>query len=416
MGNMSSLNYKQTMAVESICEAQSTLVCGAAGSGKTTTLKYAIDELEKAGKRYLLLAPTGKAALRMRAATRREATTIHKVLFSRNVESAFNQIDVVIVDESSMVDTEIMSELCKKVLLYGCRLVLVGDPNQLPPVGPGKPFEDVLLASPEGVSKIVLDTIYRQRGDSWVLDNAQKILDGEMVSLTNTHDFKFVETETGICDEVMEYLGGKWGQELHPSVFQVISPQRIDNRNYDSGATTERINTGVQTGTDPDGPGVFEFEWGRKFRTGDRVIQTQNNYKVGVVNGQQGIVVGADLDGVRVKFDESDNADDAAVLYSILSNECPHPRELDLAYAITVHRSQGSQWRDVLFVADRRHTRMLQRRLFYTAITRTEQHLTIVGTRDAIERAIKTNMPNERKTLLQEKLTGKIGWVGEARI
>lgn len=412
---MTSLNFKQQMAVEAIESAQSTLVCGAAGSGKTTALRHAIDVLEQAGKRYMLLAPTGKAALRMRAATRRPASTIHKVLFAKNADSTFHNIDVVIVDEASMVDSELMGDLCKKLLIHNCRIALVGDPNQLPPVGPGKPFEDALLASPDGVTKVVLDTIYRQQGDSWVLDNAQKILDGEMVSLTNTHDFTFVETEDHITEHTLEYLGRMWETDDHPSTFQVISPQKVDNRNYDSGATTERINSTVQESTTPDGPGVFEFEWGRKFRTGDRVIQTTNNYKIGVVNGQQGIVLSADVDGLRVQFDEA-TENDAAVLYSITSTECPHPRELDLAYAITVHRSQGSQWTNVLFVADQRHTRMLQRRLFYTAITRTEKHLTIVGTRDAIERAIKTNLPNERKTLLQEKLTGRVAWIGEARV
>jgi exodeoxyribonuclease V alpha subunit len=412
---MTSLNLEQTMGAESICEAQATLVCGAAGSGKTTLLKAAIEMLEKAGKRYILLAPTGKAALRMRASTRRPANTIHKVLFAHNCDTVFANVDVIIVDEASMVDAELMGALSKKALMYGCRIALVGDPNQLPPVGPGKPFEDVLLATPEGVSKIALRTIYRQQGDSWVLDNAHKILDGEMVSLTNTHDFRFIETEEEITGETLEYLGRMWESGDHPSTFQVISPQRVDNRSYDTGATTERINDAVQKGTTPDGPGVFEFEWGRKFRTGDRVIQTTNNYRIGIVNGQQGVIVAADLDGVRVRFDEAVE-EDAIVLYSIVSSECPHPRELDLAYAITVHRSQGSQWNNVLFIADRRHTRMLQRRLFYTAITRTEKHLTIVGSREAVERAIKTNMPNERRTLLQEKLLGKIGWVGEARI
>jgi exodeoxyribonuclease V alpha subunit len=411
---MTSLNFEQNMAVEAICEARSTLVCGAAGSGKTTTLKAAIDALEQAGKRYLLLAPTGKAALRMRAATRRSANTIHKILY-KNAETAFSNVDVVIIDEASMVDSELMGALCKQLLLNGCRLVLVGDPNQLPPVGPGKPFEDALLATPEGVSKIVLRTIYRQQGDSWVLDNAQKILDGEMVNLTNCHDFTFIDTEDEIENHVMSYLGRMWERGSEPSTFQVISPQRVDARNYDSGATTERINQTVQESTEPDGPGVFDFEWGRKFRTGDRVIQKTNNYRVGVVNGQQGVVLGADLDGLRVKFDEAAE-DDAIVLYSIVADGAPHPSELDLAYGITVHRAQGSQWNDVLFVADRRHTRMLQRRLFYTAITRTEKHLTIVGSREAVERAIKTNMPNERRTLLQEKFTGKAAWVGEARI
>lgn len=412
---MTNLNSEQTQAVESICEAQSTLIEGAAGTGKTTTLKSAITKLEDAGKKYLLLAPTGKAALRMRAATQRNANTIHKILYAKNADQSFANVSVVLVDEASMVDTELMGELSKKLLLFNCRIALVGDPNQLPPVGPGKPFEDALAANPPGVTKIVLKTIYRQTGDSWVLDNAHKVLDGEMVDLNDTHDFRFINTIDDIGESVMEYLGRMWGQGRHPSTFQVISPQRVDNRQYDTGATTQRINESVQKSTDPDGPGIFELEWGNKFRTGDRVIQTVNNYQAGVVNGQQGIVTEANLDTVRVRFDENTD-EDAEVLYSITSSECPHPRELDLAFAITVHRSQGSQWSDVMFVADPKHSRMLQRRLFYTAITRTEKHLTIVGSRDAIERAVKVNQPNERRTLLQEKLEGRVPWVGEVHV
>lgn len=407
---MTTLNAEQQQGVESILHSQSTLIEGAAGTGKTTLVKSAIEELERAGKRYLLLAPTGKAALRMRATTKRPASTIHRVLYAKDAETQFANVDVVLVDESSMVDLELMGELCKKVLLCRCRLVLIGDPNQLPPVGPGKPFEDALLAVPTSVSKIVLKTIYRQQGDSWVLDNAHKVLAGEMVSLENTHDFTFIETNE-IASHVLTYLGSMWEAARHASTFQVISPQRRESQYRDSGATTERINELVQENTQADGPGVFEFEWGRKFRTGDRVIQTTNNYQVGVVNGQQGVITRADLDGVTVKFDEA-MEDEATVLYSISAHEVPSPRELDLAFGITVHRSQGSQWQDILFIADPKHSFMLQRRLFYTAITRTEKRLTIVGSREAVARAIKTNHPNERRTLLQEKLKGKVDWIG----
>jgi exodeoxyribonuclease V alpha subunit len=126
------------------------------------------------------------------------------------------------------------------------------------------------------------------------------------------------------------------------------------------------------------------------------------------------VITQATTDGVFVKFDESFDEERGPIWYSDLagSEANPSPRELDLAYAITVHRGQGSQWLDVFFVADKRHTRMLQRRLFYTAITRTERHLTIAGSREAVERAIKTNMVNDRNTLLQAKLQGKYDWFG----
>lgn len=408
---MTELNAEQRQVIESGLEAQSTVVTGSAGTGKTFTLKELVAALEVAGKRYLLLAPTGKAALRMRSATQRPASTIHRLLYSRNADAVFHNIDAVIVDEASMVDSELMGALSKKLIANNCRIVLIGDPNQLPPVGPGKPFEDIIASKVLPV--IALKTIYRQTGDSWVLDNAWKVLEGVMVDLENTHDFTFIETDE-IASEALRYLGGMWQAERDPSTYQVISPQRVDSQTYDSGATTGRINKSVQDHSEADGPGVFDFEWGTKFRTGDRVIQTSNNYQVGVVNGQQGVITQATADGVFVKFDETFNEDSGPIWYSDLAgNETnPSPRELDLAYAITVHRSQGSAWRDVFFVCDKRHTRMLQRRLFYTAITRTEKHLTIAGSREAVARAIKTNIANDRNTLLQDKLKGKYDWFG----
>jgi exodeoxyribonuclease V alpha subunit len=408
---MTELNTEQRQAVESILESQSTLVCGGAGTGKTFTLQRAVHELEEAGKRYLLIAPTGKAALRMRSVIQRPASTIHRLLYNRNVDSALRNIDVVIVDEASMVDSELMGELSRKLLTNNCRIVLVGDPNQLPPVGPGKPFEDIITS--KVLPTVELKTIYRQKGDSWVLDNAWKVLEGVMVDLEDTHDFTFIETEE-IEGEALQYLGRQWKAERNPSNYQVISPQRVDNQTYDSGATTGRINKGVQDHSEPDGPGIFDFEWGQKFRTGDRIIQTTNNYTVGVVNGQQGVITQATTDGVFVKFDESFDEERGPIWYSDLagSEANPSPRELDLSYAITVHKSQGNQFLDVFFAADKRHTRMLQRRLFYTAITRTERHLTIAGSREAVQRAIKTNMVNDRNTLLQAKLQGKYDWFG----
>src|SRR5215204_4359913 len=135
------LNAEQDAGVDAGLRAQATLICGGAGTGKTTLLRVLVNELEASDQQYLLLAPTGKAALRMHAATHRPTSTIHRLLFGHNVRNVLARIKVCIVDESSMVDSELMGHLCRLLVEFGIRLVLIGDPNQLPPVGPGRPFE-----------------------------------------------------------------------------------------------------------------------------------------------------------------------------------------------------------------------------------------------------------------------------------
>lgn len=330
------LNQEQNDGVDAGLTAKAVCICGGAGTGKTTLVRVLVNELEAAGQRYILLAPTGKAALRLSAATQRQAMTIHRLLYARDTDAILARIQVALIDESSMVDLELAGQLAVKLNRFGIRVVLIGDPNQLPPVGPGRPFEDIITS--RSVPTIELKTIYRQKGDSWVLDNAQKVLRGEMVDLNDTHDFTFIDTDN-IASAAVDWLNQRWSQNMNPSTFQVLTGQRVENSKYDSGATTERINNLVQEVTRPDSSGVFALEWGAKFRVGDRVIQTQNNYKSGVVNGQQGIVVAANSDGLRVEFDTAAEGDERQVWYSDVGGETtPDPRELDLAFAITVHK------------------------------------------------------------------------------
>ena len=402
------LDREQAMAVDAIVNSRSGFILtGGPGTGKTTTLKAAIEALEQAGKRYLLLAPTGKAAMRISETTGRVAGTIHRLLWSKNREEQVRSADVIVVDESSMVDIEIMGQLCRLMQENGLpRLVLVGDPNQLPPVGPGAPFEDAIKA--DVFERVHLTQVYRQKKGSWVIDNAYKILAGEMVSLVDTADFTFVDTDR-IELSVLHYFAAKDSEGANPSSYQVLSPQRRENDRYDSGATTQRINRSVQEHS-PASAGIFEQQWGEKYREGDRVVQTKNNYRAQVVNGQMGTVLSADADGLTVRLD-----DDKELRYSEGGNETmPSPSDLDLAFAVTVHKSQGSQWKSICFVMDAKHTRMLQRRLFYTAITRSEDHLTIIGSREAVARAVKTDMVDQRNTLLVQKLKGDVSFDGTA--
>lgn len=404
------------LAVEGIADSSGAFcMTGGPGVGKTTTLRAAVERLVLQGKRFLLLAPTGKAALRIMQQTGHTATTIHRVLWSPDVVAKLAGIDVVLIDEASMVDTQTLGELATLLTLHSdARLVLVGDPNQLPPVGPGMPFEDILRS--EVVPRVNLKTVYRQKGDSWVVDNAYRILAGEMIDLRPTHDFSFVESKQ-ITNDAMRYLAAKFAEDAHPASYQILSPQRKEQDNWDTGATTQRINKTVQERTQSLGDGgKFSLPWGEVYRVGDRVIQTRNNYTANVVNGQMGTVMYADDEGLRVRFD----GEDGELTYSDIATSDergkppPSPRELDLAFAVTVHKSQGSEWKEVCIIADPCHKRMLQRRLFYTAITRASEKLTIIGTEEAVVTAVKANQIEQRNTLLRQKLTGEEALYGTA--
>ena len=410
------LNAKQREAVEAGVKSEAFILTGGPGTGKTTTMKAMVEALRADNQRAMLLAPTGKAALRMQTVIGMPATTIHRAIFGQSVRDHFARHNVVLVDEASMVDSPLMGRLANHIVASGIRLVLVGDPNQLTPVGPGKPFEDAVNSG--AVPAVHLERVYRQREKSWVLDNAYKILDGEMVDLEDQDDFRFIES-SDITMSAIEYISDKWERNIPSQEFQLITPQRIDSKSKDTGATTERINSVLQENMEPDAPGVFDMEWGKKFKHGDRVIQTCNNYAAGVVNGQLGNIVHASSEGVRVKFDETfGEGEDEGIWYADAPGNLsiPDPSELDLAYAITVHKSQGSQWPYVAFIADERHSSMLQRRLFYTAVTRTEKHLTIIGSRGAVARAIRSASSSDRNTLLEEKLRGTFSFRGSQDI
>jgi exodeoxyribonuclease V alpha subunit len=405
------LNQKQRDAVEAGVHAEASILTGGPGTGKTTTVKAIVEALRKDDQRALLLAPTGKAALRMQSVIGLPASTIHRAIRSQNVRELFGRHSVAIVDEASMVCSELGGEFASHVVASGIRVIFVGDKDQLPPVGPGRPFEDAVNSGV--VPTVVLDRVYRQHAKSWVLDNAYKILAGEMVDLENQEDFRFIETNDATASAI-DYIADKWEKGIPSQEFQIITPQRVDSKTKDTGATTERINTLIQENMEPDEPGEYAMEWGKVLKNGDRVIQTTNNYIAGVVNGQLGNIIKATSEGVLVKFDESFGDNNEGVWYADAPGNLsiPDPSELDLAYGITVHKSQGSQWPHVAFIADERHSSMLQRRLFYTAVTRTERFLTIIGSRGAVARAVSSSRNDERNTLFEQKLRGELAFRG----
>ena len=374
------LDESQQAAVEGLLDPDTKLciMTGGPGTGKTTTLRTVLGQLPG---RVRLCAPTGKAAKRMREATGRDASTIHKLIFAPGVDDAdvYLPADVIVIDEASMVDTCLLAGLVRK-LSPRCRLILVGDAMQLPPVGAGQPFFDLL----DTVPTFRLTKTHRQAGDSWVIDNARRIIAGEIPNLENTHDFTFVETTSeDICQQVVNMFASD------PSIT-VLSPQN------ERGAGVFPLNQAVQAAINPgtrNQPYAFAGDY--RVREGDRVIQTANDPTRQIVNGDIGRVV-----QVLGKKDLEVEFDGGPV-------RCvgDQTNDLRLAYAMTVHKSQGSEWPHVVLVCDPAHAFMLRRQLVYTAITRTSSKLTLIGSQGALARACMTPLETTRRTGLKGRVS-----------
>lgn len=431
------LDDSQRSAVENLMTVPLAILTGGPGTGKTTVLKTALDNIERKGERVLLASPTGKAAKRMTETTGRPAKTVHKLLewkpegFDRDSTNPIDA-DVVVVDEASMLDIELASSLFSAIG-SGTRLILVGDANQLPPVGPGQPLLDLLGFS--NVPTFRLTKTHRQQADSWVIDNAQRILHGSAPSLKDQSDFRFVPT--GNSEEIVRSAIALYRQARSEGPeaekqLQVLTPE------HKKGAGTQVLNAEVQKALNPnasDSRFASDYVQGSgesKIYVGDKVLYSKNNPEVGLVNGSMGVVqlirVTSDRRAVLVRFEGdvngSQNLEESLQLlgYSedevapFLSNnelrdlfllEDDFIRPLQLAYAMTVHKAQGSEWKNVVVVADEAHWSM-RRKLLYTAITRTSRMLTIIGTERAVARGAKNNPDENRATLLKQRLQGEL--------
>ncbi len=389
----------QIRAVEGMVFERVAVVTGGPGTGKTTTLKVAMALIESQGNQIKLCAPTGKAAKRMSEVCEREATTIHKLLqWSpegwRVNETEPVQADVVVVDETSMVDIELFASLMRG--LGDARLIIVGDVDQLPPVGPGQPLQDIIESGSMPV--YTLTETHRQAGDSWVIDNAAKIIAGHKPDLSEGGGFEHVAcTES---DDIVRRVVGLYTQHR---ALQVLTPE------HKKGAGTTALNLAVQRAVNPK---RSDFEAtikanGYEIYRDDKVLYTRNNMELGLVNGDMGYVVSVDSSGDRpiVVVDFEGIESDQAHGYWYLSGGDVAP--LTLAYAMTIHKSQGSEWDHVVVITDPEHW-SLARRLFYTAVTRTSDKLTVVGCEDAVERACASTRNLSRRTLLQQRLNGEL--------
>lgn len=398
------------------------VLTGGPGTGKTTTINTMIRFFDSEGMSILLAAPTGRAAKRMTEATGYEAQTIHRLLevsgnpetegnvngFGRNRENPL-ETDVIIIDEMSMVDLNLMHALLSATV-PGTRLVLVGDVDQLPSVGPGSVLKDIIRS--ECFPVVRLTRIFRQAGESDIVVNAHKINSGEPVVLDNkSRDFFFLKRQDAnvIISVIITLIQKKLPRyvEASPNEIQVMTPTRKGLLGV------ERLNQILQRYLNPAEPGKTETEInGRLFRTGDKVMQIKNNYQIewevstrygltvdrgtGVFNGDMGVITEIDpyTESLEVEFDEG-----RKVKYSFEMTE-----ELELAYAITVHKSQGSEYPAVILPLLPGPRLLYNRNLLYTAVTRAKRCLTIVGSDVTFQEMIQNKSEQERYTSLAERI------------
>ena len=409
--------------LEAIREAATSgllLITGGPGTGKTTILNGILELLGRMQLRTLLAAPTGRAAKRLSEVTGEDASTIHRLLeagidpatgkmfFARDEENPL-KCDAVIVDEMSMVDVQLLHSLLQAIP-QGKRLILVGDPDQLPPVGPGFPFGDMLRSGV--LPSVRLTEIFRQAQESLIVMNAHRVNQGEMPDLKCvTSDFFFMRrnNEESVCSLVRDLCATRLPQNMGiPSdQIQVLSPTR-------KGAVgTVNLNRLLQAALNPPGPDKKERTFGDYlFREGDRVMQIRNNYDIlwkktdasmvgaGIFNGDVGIIQSIDTgtETLSVLFDDK-----------VAEYDFTQLNELEPAYAMTVHKSQGSEYRAVVLTVWNGSPYLLSRSILYTAITRARELLVIVGKEETVGIMVENAKKNRRYSGLKLRLQGKVG-------
>ena len=391
---------KQLEAVSASLQQKVLVITGGPGTGKTTIINGIIKIAVKTGQKVVLAAPTGRAAKRMTEATGVESRTIHRLLeynprdlssgtgFKRD-ESNPLDAGLVIIDEASMIDASLMYHLLKAVP-GEATLVLVGDIDQLPSVGPGNVLKDIIASG--CVSTVRLNDIFRQSQKSMIIVNAHRINKGQMPVFEGGHDFVLIEEDDP--EKVLQHIIELCTRTI-PSLFgfrpfndiQVLTPM------HRGVVGVTNLNIRLQEVLNPSRDSVSRA--GRSFKTGDKVIQTRNNYEKDIYNGDMGKIASIDkeLQDVRVDFDGR-----------IVTYDFSELDELILAYAISVHKSQGSEYPAVIVPVLTQHYLLLQRNLIYTAVTRGKKLVYLVGTKKAISIAVRNDKMRKRYSLLAERL------------
>ncbi|MDE6855904.1 MAG: AAA family ATPase, partial [Muribaculaceae bacterium] len=376
------------------------VLTGGPGTGKTTTTPGIIEAFKARGKQILLAAPTGRAAKRMTEATGMEAKTIHRLLeynpmdgYKRNDENTLEG-DVLIVDECSMIDIMLFYNLMKAIPA-NMRLILVGDIDQLPSVGAGNVLRDIIDS--RQIPVVRLTRIFRQAQSSRIVMNAHAINAGHFPNISNGRqtDFFFIKAEDAdsipglIVSLVRDRLSRAYG--YNPKEIQVLTPMQRGN----TGAGN--MNIELQNALNPNGDALTRG--GYTFRRGDKVMQIRNNYDKNVFNGDIGFITAVDT-----------NERTLSVVYDgrVVEYDVTELDEITLAYAITIHKSQGSEFPIVVMPVTMKHYVMLQRNLIYTGITRAKKICVLVGTTKALAYAIHNQTVSKRNTRLKERLNNKL--------
>lgn len=409
---------QQEAAIRSAATHGVLLITGGPGTGKTTILNGILNLLGHMQLRCVLAAPTGRAAKRLTEVTGEDASTIHRLL-EVGIDPASGQMvfgkdeddplkaDAVIVDEMSMVDVLLLHSLLKAIV-PGKRLILVGDPDQLPPVGPGFPFGDMLRS--QSLPTVRLTDIFRQAQESLIVMNAHRINAGELPDLRQVkNDFFFMrrQSEEAVCQTIAELMAARLPKNMGipADQIQVLSPTRK------GGVGTMNLNKLLQKALNPPSAEKKERQFGEfSFREGDRVMQIRNNYDImwrrtdgsavgtGIFNGDVGTIASIDphAETMTVVFDDREADYDFSQL-----------GELEPAYAVTVHKSQGSEYRAVILAAWNGSPYLLSRSVLYTAVTRARELLIIVGREEVVVTMTQNAKRNRRYTGLKLRLQGK---------
>lgn len=396
------LAEKQIEAVRQAAGNKVMVITGGPGTGKTTIVNAILKIFSAIKAKILLAAPTGRAAKRMSEATGHEAKTIHRMLeynmrkggFQKNEDSPLD-CDLIIIDEASMIDTLLMHHLLKAIPA-AATFILVGDVNQLPSVGAGNVLKDIMDS---GIAPVVqLNEIFRQAKESSIIVNAHKINEGIIPNLQSqpdkTDDFYFIEQEDPekaletVINLVRNRIPRRFGFDPVNDI-QVLTPMHRGT------IGAGNLNLELQKALNPGEEGVFRG--GRLFKVNDKVMQIVNNYDKEVYNGDIGRIASIDEEEKEVKV----IMDDREVVYDYSDLD-----ELVHAYAVSVHKSQGSEYPAVVIPILTQHYVLLQRNLLYTGVTRGKKLVVIVGTKKAMAIAVKNNRTENRFTLLKQRLGG----------
>lgn len=391
---------EQLDAVRTALRHKVAIITGGPGTGKSTILRAVMLVMESQDRIIKLAAPTGRAAKRLSEATGREAKTIHRLLefdptlfdFRHNEENPL-EADLVVVDEASMMDI-FLAQALFRAIPPAASLLLVGDVDQLPSVGPGNVLRDIIDS--QRVEVVRLSHIFRQSRGSLISVNASRINEGKFLELLNNYkgdkDFYFISRETAeeIEKEIISLCSGRLAKKYKFDPFrdiQVLTPMRKGDVGVDN------LNRRLQDTLNPAEPALAKG--GRQFRIGDKVMQVRNNYDKDVFNGDLGHVVGCNKDNESLEL----HFDGKTVSYEMSELD-----ELELAYAVTIHKSQGSEFPCVILPLHTTHYPLLQRNLLYTGVTRGKKLVIVVGSQKALSAAIRNNRAMVRNTKLKERL------------